>query len=130
MPDPALAPQQAPGGPVRAPLHFQPKGWGHEVWIHNDERYCGKILVVKRGKKCSLHYHKRKYETFYVQSGRVHLRLRHADGREQSFEMAPGDVLEIEPGLAHQFTGLEDSEILEFSTQHFEDDSCRIERGD
>ena len=20
------------------------KGWGEEVWIHNDEEYCGKIL--------------------------------------------------------------------------------------
>ena len=20
------------------------KGWGEEIWIHNDEEYCGKIL--------------------------------------------------------------------------------------
>ena len=20
------------------------KGWGEEVWIHNDEEYCGKLL--------------------------------------------------------------------------------------
>ncbi len=116
--------------PVKKPVHFQPKGWGHEVWIHNDFRYCGKILVVKKNKKCSLHFHKKKHETFYVQSGRVHMRLRHPDGREEEFEMKVGDVLEIAPGLAHQFRGIEDSEIMEFSTEHFEDDSYRIEQGD
>ena len=117
-------------GPVREPVHIQPKGWGHEVWIHNDERYCGKILVVKKDRRCSLHFHKLKHETFYVQSGRIHMRIHDAEGREQAFEMAPGDVLELEPGTAHQFRGLEDSEILEFSTQHFEEDSYRLVKGD
>jgi len=116
--------------PVRKPVNLVTKGWGHEVWIHNDARYCGKILAVKRGKKCSLHYHRLKYETFYVQSGRIHMRLRHADGREEEFVMNPGDVLELPQGTAHQFSGLEDSEIFEFSTEHFEDDSYRLEPGD
>ncbi len=21
-----------------------PKAWGEEIWIHNDEEYCGKLL--------------------------------------------------------------------------------------
>ena len=34
------------------------KGWGEEIWIHNDEEYCGKILrFFKKGNKFSLHYH-------------------------------------------------------------------------
>jgi len=121
----------AASGALSKPVHIQPKGWGHEVWVHNDARYCGKILVVKAGKRCSLHSHKLKHETFYVQTGRVHMRIRHSDGREDSFEMSPGDVLELAPGTAHQFTGIaEQSEIMEFSTQHFEEDSYRIEKGD
>ena len=36
------------------------KGWGRETWLHNDEKYCGKILFFNAGKKCSLHYHKLK----------------------------------------------------------------------
>jgi len=32
--------------------------------------------------------------------------------------------------LRHQMLALEDSELFEFSTQHFEDDSYRIIRGD
>ena len=26
-----------------------PKGWGHEVIIANNELYCGKLLVFKKG---------------------------------------------------------------------------------
>jgi mannose-6-phosphate isomerase-like protein (cupin superfamily) len=126
--DPAAQSERAP--PLRGPVHVQQKGWGHEVWLHNDERYCGKILVVKPGRRCSLHFHRLKHETFYVQSGRVRMRLRHGDGREESFEMRKGDILEIAPGTAHQFTGIEECELFEFSTQHFEDDSYRIEKGD
>jgi len=34
------------------------KGWGQEIWIHNDEEYCGKLLRFnKEGSKFSMHYH-------------------------------------------------------------------------
>jgi len=39
--------------------------------------------------------------------------------------MYPGDVIDINPKEDHRFTGLEDSIILEVSTQHFEMDSYR-----
>ena len=53
--------------------NFVSKGWGYEDWIVNTEKYCGKVLFFKKGKKCSWHYHKIKDETFYVQSGKVQL---------------------------------------------------------
>ncbi len=113
------------------PIHREEKGWGYELWIHNDADYCGKVLVVNAGKKCSLHYHERKKETFYVQTGRIWMRTVDEKGRESKFEMPAGDVLEIMPGLKHQFGGIaEVSEIMEFSTEHFESDSIRIEKGD
>lgn len=113
------------------PIHREEKGWGYEVWIHNSPAYCGKILVVNAGKRCSLHYHAMKRETFYIQSGRIWMRTVDTRGAESEFDMMPGDVLEIEPGLRHQFGGIDPvSEIMEFSTQHFEDDSIRIEKGD
>ena len=39
------------------------KGWGSEKWIHNDEDYCGKELILFKDKKCSIHYHRIKKET-------------------------------------------------------------------
>ncbi|MDQ3022996.1 MAG: cupin domain-containing protein [bacterium] len=115
-----------------------PKGWGEERWLHNDELYCGKILVVNEGKRCSLHYHQLKTETFYIQQGRVRMELTDLKaGREtppvilEDFEMQAGDTLLLKPGMVHRFTSLEgDAHIFEFSTQHFDEDSHRIEKGD
>jgi quercetin dioxygenase-like cupin family protein len=41
-----------------------------------------------------------------------------------------GDTVTIERGEPHQLEALEDSEIFEVSTQHFDDDSYRIYKGD
>lgn len=113
------------------PIHREEKGWGYELWIHNSPDYCGKVLVVYGGKKCSLHYHEKKKETFYLQSGRIRMRTVDRAGEESQFDMEPGDVLEIPSGFKHQFAGIaERSEIMEFSTQHFESDSVRLEKGD
>jgi quercetin dioxygenase-like cupin family protein len=105
------------------------KGWGRELWIHNDAQYCGKVLVLNKGKRCSLHFHVKKHETFYVSKGLVRMELVERDGTRSEFELRPGEALEIPPGLVHRFTGLEDSEIMEFSTEHFEEDSYRVEVG-
>ncbi len=59
------------------------------------------------------------------------MRIVDESGKESIFEMTKGDVFEIPPGLKHQFIGIADvTEIMEFSTQHFESDSIRTEKGD
>lgn len=112
---------------VSKPIKFKEKKWGHEIWIHNSDKYCGKILVVESNKSSSLHYHKLKDETFYIQEGKILIKLIDSDGLEKEFEMIKGDVLEIPKGLKHQFTGIaEKSEIFEVSTEHFDDDSIYV----
>lgn len=109
-----------------------PKGWGHEVWIVNKQEYCGKLLFIKEGKQCSWHYHKVKDETFYLQSGKIMLKFSESDDRDSSEEviLSPGDSFYIPIGLRHQMFALEDSELFEFSTQHFDNDSNRVILGD
>jgi len=53
------------------PINYVSKGWGYESWIANNDQYCGKLLFFKKGKHCSWHYHEKKHETFYVQSGKL-----------------------------------------------------------
>ena len=108
------------------------KGWGHEIWIHNDEKYCGKLLFFEKGKKCSLHYHKLKTETFYLQSGKMECTFYDLDSPDgkRVIIMEPGDMKEVPPGLVHQMRAIEKSELFEFSTQHFDTDSYRIQKGD
>jgi len=115
-----------------------PKGWGEERWIHNDELYCGKLLVLNKGKNCSLHYHKLKTETFYIVKGHLQMELTDLDGANKQppevrevFEMKEGDAILVHPGLVHRFTGISDvTHIMEFSTQHFDEDSHRVVKGD
>tara|TARA_R110002020_G_scaffold364543_2_gene576825 strand:- start:15 stop:362 length:348 start_codon:yes stop_codon:yes gene_type:complete len=111
---------------------YHKKGWGYEMWLHNDEKYCGKLLFFEKGKGCSYHYHKVKSETFYLQSGMIRLLYGYGDSMEDSSEeiLMPGDTFEILPLLRHRMFAIKDSELFEFSTQHFEDDSYRIIKGD
>ena len=95
------------------------KVWGEEHWIVNKE-YCGKKLVVNRGFRSSIHYHKDKDETFYMLSGKLLMEL---DGTQRILKA--GDKLYVPTEAKHRFTGLENSEMIEFSTHHREDDSFR-----
>ena len=109
-----------------------PKGWGWEKWIVNCEKYCGKLLFFEKGKKCSWHFHKIKDEVFYLQSGKLLVKFSDDDKLEDAQEriLNPGENFHVYIGLRHQMIALEDSELFEFSTQHFDSDSHRILKGD
>lgn len=113
-------------------IKFVPKGWGFEKWIVNSEEYCGKLLYIAKGKKCSWHYHKLKDEVFYLQSGKILLKYYDEDDIALAHEtiLNKGDKFHVYRGLRHQMTALEDTELFEFSTQHFDEDSYRIIKGD
>ena len=99
------------------------KSWGKEIWIVNGS-YCGKILVLNKGYRCSLHHHKNKDETFYVSKGKVLIELEE-HGKLEKAVMNEGESLRVMPGQKHRFTGLEESKIIEFSTHHEDSDSYR-----
>ena len=109
-----------------------PKGWGYEKWIVNTDEYCGKLLFFNKGKRCSWHYHKIKEETFYLQSGSILLFYGDTDSLEdaKTLLLEPGDKFHIYRGLRHQMVAQADSELFEFSTQHFDEDSNRVIAGD
>lgn len=109
-----------------------PKGWVYEKWIVNKPEYCGKLLFFKKGKRCSWHYHKIKDEVFYLQSGKLLVKYSEQDDIKNAKELVlnPGESFYAPPNLKHQMIALEDTELFEFSTQHFESDSYRIIRGD
>ena len=114
------------------PIKFVPKGWGFEKWIVNSEEYCGKLLHFVKGKKCSWHYHVLKDEVFYIQSGKILVKYSEQDDIKTANEiiLSKGDNFHVYRGLRHQMIALEDTELFEFSTQHFDSDSHRIEKGD
>lgn len=107
------------------------KSWGYEIWIHNDEKYCGKLLHFKKDHGCSLHTHRLKSETFYLQSGKLLIIYSSTDDFKdmQQEILLPGQNFEVPAGLRHQMIALEDSDLFEFSTQHHESDSYRVAKG-
>jgi mannose-6-phosphate isomerase-like protein (cupin superfamily) len=116
----------------REPVKIVPKGWGREVWIANNDLYCGKILEIRKGKMCSLHFHKIKTESFFLRSGKLKVRVKDsADAPTiEEFVLEAGQCMDIPIGLVHQMEAIEDAELYEFSTQHFESDSIRLVKGD
>jgi mannose-6-phosphate isomerase-like protein (cupin superfamily) len=107
------------------------KGWGHEVVIVNTPLYCGKILHFNTGAKFSMHFHMKKTETWYIQSGRFHFRwidTTNADILESM--LVAGDCVTIHPGDPHQLACVESGDVYEFSTEHFDSDSYRVQKGD
>ena len=108
------------------------KGWGHEKWIVNKPEYCGKLLFFNKGKKCSWHFHIKKDEVFYLQSGKMIVKYSDGDDINEAEELTlnAGDAFQVYRGLRHQMFAVEDSELFEFSTEHFDEDSHRIMKGD
>lgn len=115
---------------IKTPKRVE-KQWGHELWIHNDSQYCGKLLVfTNSGNKFSMHYHMLKNETWYVQEGAFQFDWIDTESAERCYtQLQKGDVVYIEKGLPHQLTALIDNSIVfEVSTEHFDKDSYRIYR--
>lgn len=98
------------------------KVWGWEEWIVNNDLYCGKFLYLKKGFQCSLHYHPKKHETFFIEHGKVIMEC-----KNDTTIMGAGKTITILPKTRHRFTGLEDSVIIEISTPHSDGDVVRIE---
>lgn len=77
---------------------FVEKPWGREVWFAQTKRYVGKILVIEKGRRLSLQYHKVKQESLYVLRGVLTL---HIDGRLRT--LRPGGCFDVPTGTRHRF---------------------------
>jgi len=109
-----------------------PKGWGEEIIIENNEMYCGKLLKFKKGCKFSMHYHLIKDETWYVNKGEFIYRWIDTETAEiKIVALKKGDVVRQRVGQPHQLEALtDDGVVFEVSTQHFDEDSYRVIKGD
>ena len=117
--------------PVFSKVQKHAKGWGEEIWITNNDLYCGKILKFDEGAEFSMHYHVKKEETWAIMEGRLILKYYDlSNATEKEVQLAEGDTVHLRPCIPHKLIALENSKVFEVSTQHFEYDSYRIQRGD
>ena len=101
------------------------KPWGYELLYALTNKYAGKILFVKKGKRLSYQYHEKKDETMYLFKGRVEMTLE-KEGNKEKVVFEEGDAIHFPPLTKHRVEALEDSFILEVSTPEL-DDVVRIE---
>ena len=110
---------------------YVPKGWGHElIWATND-RYCGKMMHFDTGARFSMHFHREKEETWYIQSGRFivkYIDTKTAAQLEQELEQ--GDTWHNPPCMPHQLICLEEGTVVEVSTPDSVEDNYRVQPGD
>ncbi len=117
--------------PINETPEIHSKGWGHEQWICNHNKYCLKKLVFNDKAKFSMHYHLIKDETWHVEEGQFIFRwidTSNADTKEKILNK--GDTVRIPPCMPHQLESIGCGVILEVSTQHFEHDNYRVFKGD
>ena len=112
--------------PYKGEVHQ--KAWGHELWVINNEKYCGKLLVFKEGKSFSMHYHLLKDEAWYISKGEFQYTYIDTEtSKHIKVIVKEGDCIHLMPGQPHQMLAIEEGScIFEVSTQHFDSDSYRI----
>ena len=115
--------------PYKGEIHN--KAWGHELWIINNEKYCGKLLVFKKDKSFSMHYHLLKDEAWYISKGKFsYTYIDTEKAKKISITVSEGDCIHLMPGQPHRMLAIEEGScIFEVSTQHFDSDSYRIGMG-
>jgi len=103
------------------------KPWGREVWIaYDNDRYAGKLLEIKAGRRLSLQYHKDKHETLYLLDGKVRFLFEDKDGNLGDEVIIPGGYKIVPPGRKHRMEAIQDSRFVEFSSPEL-NDVVRIE---
>ncbi len=136
---------------------FVPKVWGCEEHIVNHPLgYCGKRLTVIPHAACSIHFHRAKSETFFIEFGVLHIALFKRDftkdeklggirchillGRQEEpadaflrepeiLKLYPGQALQLPPFTPHCFWNPKVGppvRFFEFSTRDDPNDSYRL----
>jgi quercetin dioxygenase-like cupin family protein len=95
------------------------KPWGEERIFAHTDKYIGKILSIKAGKRLSKQYHKIKDETLYLLSGSVEVEI--TQEKYNYLLKLSKEPIRIEPGCIHRIIALENSEIVEVSTPELND---------
>ena len=109
------------------------KGWGFEIVWASTESYCAKLLCFdKKGAKMSMHFHKEKDETWFVNTGKFIVRWIDTKTAEQKEQLlVEGNVWHNPPLQPHQLEAITpDAIIFEVSTKDTPEDNYRVQPGD
>jgi mannose-6-phosphate isomerase-like protein (cupin superfamily) len=98
------------------------KIWGQTELIHANGVLEFHRIEFKAGYKCSEHEHCYKWNGFFVESGKMIVRV-WQDGEQEGLVdetiLEAGDFTQVKPGKIHQFEGVEDGVAFELYWAEF-----------
>lgn len=97
------------------------KPWGHEILVAHNEHYALKDIWIKAGTRTSLQSHTRKTETVLILSGKLSLEHQVQGAPLEVIIYGAGETYDIEPGVKHRATALQDTRLIEVSTPDLDD---------
>lgn len=100
---------------------MEEKIWGFTEEVFKNNLFEVHRLEYKKDYHCSEHVHKNKFNAFFVESGKLLVRVWNHDEAESATEiiLEKGEFFKVEPGYYHQFQGLEDGVAFEFYWSEF-----------
>jgi mannose-6-phosphate isomerase-like protein (cupin superfamily) len=102
------------------------KIWGQTKLIHKNGVLEFHRIDYKAGYKCSEHKHSFKWNGFFVESGKMLVRVWQDDqGLVDETILNAGDFTQVKPGKFHQFEGIEDGVAFELYWAEFNHDDIQ-----
>ena len=104
------------------------KIWGQTQLIHANGVLEFHRIEYKAGYKCSEHEHEFKWNGFFVESGKMIIRVWQNDyDLVDETLLLPGDFTQVKPGCIHQFEGVEDGVAFELYWAEFNHNDIKRE---
>ena len=91
----------------------QGKNWGYTTKIFENAMVSAHHLEIEEGGYCSEHYHKHKYNLFYIITGVLELTIWRNGKTPDVTVIEAGQLTAISPGFYHKFKGLTKCEAIE-----------------
>ena len=90
------------------------KVWGKTQQLIGNNSFSVHRLNIKSKSYCSKHLHKHKYNKFYVESGKIKIKIWKNDYELiDEIILNAGESTTVSPGEYHQFQSIEDSIVYE-----------------
>ena len=96
------------------------KPWGEERLFAKTKKYAGKILIVRKGHRLSLQYHKLKDETLYLEEGLLKVIIQKGKNLVTKTVIS-GETFEVPPRTIHRIEAIENCRLIEVSTPELDD---------
>jgi quercetin dioxygenase-like cupin family protein len=89
------------------------------------------MMHFDTGARFSMHFHREKEETWYVQSGKFVVKwIDTTNAQQNEQELNPGDTWHNPPCMPHQLICVEEGTVVEVSTPDSVEDNYRVQPGD